>query len=151
MSYNIASAFQQFYYGVFVQDDWRVSSRLTLNLGLRWDYESPFSERYNRQNRGFDFTGTSPLQPQVTGLTLKGGLLFTDSDHQLPSKRDLNNWQTRVGAAYRLFQNTVLRGGFGIMYMPTLVTGGANGFSVSTAYVASTDNNLTPARSTTRV
>jgi hypothetical protein len=149
VSYNIAYAFQQIYYGAFFQDDIRVNSRLTLNLGLRWDYEGPMSERYNRQNRGFDFNVTNPLQSSVSGLTLKGGLLFTDKDNRLPFKRDLNNWQPRVGAAYRLFNNTVMRAGFGSMYPPTFQHGNANGYSVSTSYVASTDGGLTPDHSLT--
>ena len=145
VSYTIASAFQQIYGGFFAQDDWRVSSRLTLNLGLRWEYESPMSERYNRQNAGFDFNATNPLQSQVTGLTLKGGLLFTDSSHRYPFVKDLNNWGPRIGAAYKLFNNTVLRGGFGTNYSVTFQTGGNTGFSANTGYVASNDSNLTPA------
>lgn len=144
-SNNIASAFKQTYTGFFVQDDWRVTSRLTLNLGLRWEYESPMSERYDRQNRGFDFTDANPLQAQVTGLALKGGLLFTTPNQPLPFVRDLNNWGPRLGFAYRIGENTVLRGGFGTFYSVTFQTGGANGFSTTTAYVASNDNNLTPA------
>ncbi len=88
----IASAFQQIYEGFFIQDDWRITSKLTLNLGLRWEYESPMSERYNRQNAGFDFTDPNPLQAQVPGLKLLGGLLFTSSKgNRLPFARDLNN------------------------------------------------------------
>lgn len=145
VSYNIASAFQQLYYATFLQDDFRVSQRLTLNLGVRWDYESPMSERYNRQNEGFDFTDPNPIQSKVTGLSVPGGLLFTTASNRLPFKRDLNNFQPRIGAAYRLFANTVLRGGFGAMYMPTFNTGQNNGFSTTTSYVSSTDGNLTPA------
>jgi len=141
--YNIAPAYQALYWAGFIQDDWRLTSRLTLNLGVRWDYESPLSERYDRQNRGFDFNAKSPLQ--VPGLDLRGGLLFTDKDHRLPFQRDLNNVQPRVGVAYRLFGATVLRGGFGLTYMPSFDTGGNLGFSTSTAYVASTDGGLTPA------
>jgi Carboxypeptidase regulatory-like domain len=144
---NIASAFQQLYYGGFLHDDWRVSSRLTLNLGLRWDYESPMSERYYRQNLGFSYDAVNPLQAQVPGLTLKGGLLFTNGVNKLPFKKDLNNYQPRIGAAFRLTENTVLRGGFGIMFTPTFDTGQSNGFSASTSYVASTNGNLTPANS----
>src|SRR5664280_532546 len=145
LSYTIASAFQQIYEGFVVQDDWRVTPKLTLNLGLRWEYESPMSERYNRQNAGFDINATSPLQSQVTGLTLKGGLLFTDSSHRFPFVKDLNNWGPRIGASYRLFDKTVLRGGFGTNYSVTFQTGGNTGFSANTSYVASNDANLTPA------
>lgn len=141
--YNIAPAYQWLYWAVFLHDDWRLTNRLTLNLGVRWDYESPMSERYNRQNRGFDFTAKSPLQ--VPGLDLRGGLLFTDEKNRLPFQRDGNNIQPRVGVAYRLTNTTVLRGGFGLTYTPTFTTGGNLGFSTTTSYVASTDGGLTPA------
>jgi hypothetical protein len=143
-SVTIASAFQQIYEGFFIQDDWRVTPKLTLNLGLRWEYEAPMSERYNRQNAGFDLDATNPLQSQVTGLALKGGLLFTDSKHRLPFVRDLNNWGPRIGVAYRPFTNTVLRGGFGMNYSVTFQTGGNTGFSANTAAVTSNDGGLTP-------
>jgi hypothetical protein len=66
------------YYGLYVQDDWRISPRLTLNIGLRWDYESPIAEALNQQNIGFDFTAPSPFQ--VPGLPLQGGLLFASDE-----------------------------------------------------------------------
>ena len=143
-SVTIASAFQQIYTGFFVQDDFRVTPRLTLNVGLRWEYESPMSERYNRQNAGFDFNATNPLQSQVTGLTLKGGLLFTDGNNRYPFVKDLNNWGPRLGAAYRIGDKTVVRGGFGINYSVTFDTGRNTGFSQSTGYVGSNDAGLTP-------
>lgn len=138
--YNIAPAWQQLYYGLFLHDDWRIGSRLTLNLGLRWDYEGPVSERYDRQNRGFDQTAASALQ--VPGMQLKGGLLFTDASTRLPFVRDNNNWQPRVGASYRVLRNTVLRGGYGISYLPTWDNGRTNGYSVSTSYVASIQEGI---------
>lgn len=131
------------YYGLFLQDDWRVTNKLTLNLGLRWDYESPISERFDRQNRGFDWTAPSPLQ--LPGLDLKGKLLFTDSANRLPFKRDLNNLQPRIGVAYQWTSKTVFRGGWGISYLPTFDIGQFNGFSMDTPYVASVDGGLTPA------
>lgn len=131
------------YYALFLQDDWRVTNRLTLNLGVRWDYESPITERFDRQNRGFDVNAPSPLQ--IPGMDLKGRLLFTDSKNRLPFKRDLNNFQPRVGVAYQVGSRTVLRGGWGISYLPTFDTGQFNGFSIDTPYVASVDGGITPA------
>jgi hypothetical protein len=78
-------------------------------------------------------------------LNLKGGLLFTDGQNRMPFKRDLNNWAPRFGASYRMFNNTVLRGGFGTNYSVTFQTGGNTGFSANTDYVPSNDANLTPA------
>jgi hypothetical protein len=144
-SVTIASAFQQLYYGAFVQDDFRVTTKLTLNLGLRWEYEAPMSERYNRQNAGFDFTSTNPLQSQVSGLALKGGLLFTDANNRYPFKKDLNNWGPRLGFAYRPLNKTVIRGGFGMNYSVTFQTGGNTGYSANTSMISSNDTGLTPA------
>jgi hypothetical protein len=144
-SLTIASAFQQIYEGFFVQDDIRVTPKLTVNLGLRWEYESPMTERYNRQNDGFAFTATNPLQAQVPSLKLMGGLLFTSSSNRFPFVKDLNNWGPRIGASYRLFNNTVIRGGFGTNYSVTFQTGGNTGFSANTAVIASNDSGITPA------
>jgi hypothetical protein len=133
------------YYGLFVQDDWRVSPRLTLNLGARWDYESPIAEALNQQNIGFDVAAASPFQ--APGLQLQGGLLFANDETRLPFKRDLNNFQPRFGATFRVDERTVLRGGYALAYLPTFDTGYNNGFSVTTTLVASTDAGITPAAS----
>ena len=60
VSYNITPAYalQQIYMAPFAQDDWRVNSKLTVNLGVRWDYESPFTERYNKQASNFCTTAS---------------------------------------------------------------------------------------------
>ena len=135
-SYNInpAYALQQIYAAPFVQDDWRVTSKLTLNLGFRWDYESPFTERYNKQVSNFCTTCVSPLQASVPGLPLYGGLQFTSSSNRYPYPSDLNNFQPRIGAAYQMTPTTVIRGGFGIIYFNTLERPYAAGFSQSTSY-----------------
>jgi hypothetical protein len=136
-------AYANNYWVGFIQDDWKATRRLTLNLGLRWDYESPLVERYDRHNVGFDPTSTSNLQ--VPGMQVKGGLLFSGvNGTRFPFKRDLNNWQPRIGAAYQLSSNTVFRGGYGMSFLPTFDPGGNLGFSVTTPYVASIDGDITP-------
>jgi hypothetical protein len=161
---NAATADQTTYHGFFIQDDWRVSSKLTLNLGLRYEWEGAYVERYNRLNRGYDFSTPSPIaaaaranyqnapipEIPVSQFNPTGGLLFAGVGG-VPrglSDIDRNNWAPRIGAAYQLTSKTVLRGGYGIFYGASTQTGESrNGFSVSTPYVASIDGNLTPANS----
>jgi hypothetical protein len=135
--YN-AYAYKNSYIVGFVQDDYRVNNRLTVNFGLRWDYEGPQTERFNRLNTGFNPSGTPSLS--VTGLTLKGGLTFADGKDRLPYHRDLNNWQPRVGVSYQIANHTVLRGGWGITYMPTFDLNGNNGYSTTTTMTTTLDS-----------
>ena len=139
-TYNIQAAFalQQIYIAPFVQDDWRVNNKLTVNLGFRWDYESPFTERYNKQVIGFCTTCQNPLQASVPGLTLNGGLQYTSDNNRFTYPRDLNNFQPRLGAAYQATPTTVARAGFGIIYFNTLESPIGTGFSQTTSY-----NNFT--------
>jgi hypothetical protein len=137
-SINIAYALQQIYMAPFIQDDWRVNRRLTLNLGFRWDYESPFTERFNRMVSNFCTTCVSPLQAQVPSLPLNGGLQYVSSSNRFPYSRDLNNFQPRIGAAYEVSPTTVARAGFGIIYFNTLESPISTGFSATTSY-----NNFT--------
>ncbi len=137
-----ALAYGNRYHVLFFQDDWKVSRRLTVNLGLRWDYETPQTERFDRQNGGFDANAASPLQ--VPGVQTKGGLLFTSADNRYPFSRDLNNFQPRAGVAWQLSEKTVFRGGYGISYLPTFDTGFNNGFAVTSPMVTSVDGGLTP-------
>jgi hypothetical protein len=140
ISYNVSPAYalQQLYIAPFIQDDWRATPKLTLNLGFRWDYESPFTERYNQQVLGFCTTCANPLQSSVPGLSLKGGLQFTRSGNRYPYPKDLNNFQPRLGFAYQAWRTTVFRAGFGIIYFNTLEAPIGTGFSQTTSY-----NNFT--------
>ncbi len=137
-------AYSSHYYGVFIQDDWKASSRLTFNIGLRWDLESPLTERFNRLNAGFAFNSLSPVQPPGF-RPIYGGLLFVNNSSRAAYVNDYNNIQPRIGAAYRLGNSTVLRGGFGIYYLPTFDIPGTQGFSTTTQYTASINGNVTPA------
>ena len=136
------------YYGFFFQDDWKVTSRLTLNLGIRYDYTAPWTERYNRQTT-LDFNSTSPLR--VPGLNLSGGLSFPGVGGMPRGQYDpdRNNVAPRFGFAFKAARDTVVRGGFGMFYGPP--TGGGyngnavpiSGFQTSTPWVGSVDG-ITP-------
>jgi TonB-dependent receptor-like protein len=128
---------------LYVQDDFRVSSRLTLNLGLRYEYESPRTERFNRTTRGFGFGLPSPLQ--VPGLRLTGGLLYAGVDGRARGiyDSDRNNFAPRIGFAFSLDRKTVLRGGYAVSYIPVIGSVFSDGYSNSTPWVASTDGGLT--------
>jgi hypothetical protein len=140
-------AYRSYYYSGFIQDDWKVSSRLTLNLGFRWDYEAPMAERYNRMVRGFDFNMASPIAGQVQGLSLKGGLLYagTSGEARQAFNRDYKHPQPRGGFAYKVNDKTVLRGGYGLFFLGQYEMGPATGYSQQTPLVSSVDGGLTPA------
>lgn len=142
---GIDTAFKNRYYAVFVQDDWKITSRLTLNLGLRWDYESSLTERYNRMVRGYDFNATAPIN--APGLNLKGGVMFANvgGNPNYSFTPDRNNIQPRVGVAFQLAPKWVLRGGYGLYYLGQNESGATQGFSRVSNAIVSTDGNLTPA------
>ena len=142
---NYSDAYQNWgsnYLSAFFQDDWRLTDKWMLNMGVRWDYEAPVSEKNNLTNFGFDPNATSPLQ--VAGLpTLKGGLLFGEG--QIFS-RDYNNLGPRVGTTYRVNEKMVVRAGYGLTFLPSVTDRGTQfGFSQVTPIVGSTDGGRTPA------
>jgi len=133
------------YHSLYLQDDWKVSKRLTLNLGLRWEYESPLTDRFNVFT-DFDPYMDSPLK--VPGMNLKGGLTFPGVNGLPRGVYDssFNNFGPRFGFAYQARRNFVVRGGYGISFIPVKGTGFSQrtGFSSSTAMVASNDGGNTP-------
>jgi len=143
------TATQSYYLVGYIQDDWRVNNKLTLNLGLRYDIDTPRTERYNRTNY-FDPFVASPLSrtvPQFPNLT--GGLVFVGVDgrprHQY--KWDRNDFAPRIGLAYQLTPKTVLRAGyahlFGISHQAAHGTFGSSGYRVNHQWVGSADG-ITP-------
>jgi hypothetical protein len=143
-----ALAYEAPYGALFVQDDIRVSRRLTLNLGLRVDFNGGWKERYDRMTRGFDFGVASPLQ--VPGLNLRGGLRYAGQDGFASSNSQGGTVMgPRLGFAYDAGKSTVVRGGFGVIYSGITYFGSgadtALGYSTSTPYVSSIDGGLTPA------
>lgn len=144
---NMAPAYQNHYYAFYFNDDWKLTNRLTVNLGFRWDYETPVVERYDRQLRGLDYNATNPLDSQVSGLDLRGVVEFAgiDGNARTAFNRDRNNFQPRIGAAFRVNDKTVIRGGYGVYYLGQHARGAATGFSQRSNVIASVDGNLTPA------
>ncbi len=132
------------YYGFYVQDDWRVAPRLTLNVGLRYDVEQPRWEKSNGQN-GFDPFTINPVSNTPGVLTFSGRNGLSKYAHRW----DKNNIAPRFGFAYRLpGEKTVLRGGYGLMYGPIYDASVGRVMQASftdTRTFQSTNNGLTPA------
>ena len=144
-TFDIASASS--YFGFYVQDDWKISRKLTLNLGLRWDLDTPHTERFNRLS-SFDISAPSPIAGQVPGFSnLRGAMRFMSADNRRQVPMDLNNWGPRIGFAYKIDEKTVLRGAYAMMYSPSILqasgtsgSSGTEGFRGSTGMIVSTDN-----------
>ena len=128
------------YYGFFFQDDYRATSKLTLNMGLRYEYETPRTERYDRTTRGFDIA-----TPNALGFGARGGLQYAGVAGQPRGiyNPDRNNFAPRFGFAYTMQQKTVLRGGYALHYMPVVGSVDPVGYSTTTAVVTSQDG-ITP-------
>lgn len=147
------------YHGFFIQDDWRISPRLTLNMGIRYELEGGVVESQNRIVSGFDRVSANPLRtaalanynsnvptsvPIDAFQNLAGGLLFADNSNRANQATDKNNWQPRIGISYSLNDKTVVRGGFGIFVAPFQIQAiNQAGFSTPTLFVPSTNNGLT--------
>ncbi|MFB3904504.1 MAG: carboxypeptidase regulatory-like domain-containing protein [Acidobacteriota bacterium] len=142
---------QTHYAGLFIQDDFKVRPNLTLNLGLRYEVETPYTERFDRLAYGFDPDAKLPIS--VPGFEdLRGGYTFVN---QGPYGRrmgtvDTNNWGPRFGFAYSPDSRTVIRGGFGIFFSSAIVNQ-YNGvprtspsFGAITNYVGSSNKDRTP-------
>ena len=149
------------FYGLFVQDDWRATRKLTINLGFRWEYESPATERYNRSSRDIDLATTNPIQAQALASYAKapipevpaaqfrttGGLTFLGRDGLPRQIRDpfYKGFMPRIGYAWQLNPKTVFRGGVGFFVVPAGVdyTDVAQpGFNQRTNAVSSVDNGV---------
>jgi hypothetical protein len=170
---NTSAAYYEHYSAGFVQDDWRVRKNLTINLGLRFDYDAPYHEKHGRTINGFDTTSANPLAPAaiaaynahpisqipVGSFKVPGGVTFPTDGAVYEQTSHL--FSPRIGFAWTpgiLHGKTVFRGGFGMFVQPVgvaqlAITGAYStnpilqqyGFSQTTQYIASNDNFLTPA------
>ncbi len=154
------------FYGFFVQDDWRISPRLTLNLGIRWEYEGAIRERFNRTTRQFDFTTANPIQNAAQANYAKapileiplsqfrtlGGVTFAGVGGNARTVQEpyYRAFMPRAGLAYSLGKMTVLRGGWGMFFGlrgAEMSDSLQPGFNQRTNIVASNDNGQTYAAS----
>jgi hypothetical protein len=143
---------QQIYYqGYYVNDSWRLTNNLTVNLGVRLDVDGSFSERYNR-TVVWQPTAADPLG-QKAGLNLKGQLAFVNSPaypdrHQLGASKVLP--APRVGIAWSPLNNTALRAGYGLVWVsPEQINYSLPPFqsavnAATTTMVTSANGGLTP-------
>jgi len=131
-------ATENYQYAMFVQDNWKVRPRLSLNIGFRYDLSLPRTDRYNHQN-WIDLNAESPLSGETSLGTLYGGDVFASAKQRSIVNKDWKDLQPRFGFAYQFRPTTVVRGGYGIYYSQTRsgATGvapyGADGYNVSTS------------------
>jgi Carboxypeptidase regulatory-like domain/TonB dependent receptor len=122
------------FYSGYVQDDWKLSRKLTLNLGLRYEFEGGFRERFNRGLTGFDLESPLPISQAAqeayatlpasllalrppSDFIVKGGTTYLGQDGQPETvSNGQPGWMPRLGFAYQINDKTVLRGGWGMFY-----------------------------------
>jgi hypothetical protein len=151
-SMNVVANFNDFlrYYGGFVQDDFRITPKLTVNFGLRFEHESGIREANNKLIVGFNSTAASPLQQNVAGVQIPGQVQYAGVNG---NPRETGNALAakpapRIGFAYAAGGKTVVRGGYGIYWAPSFFSfQNTIGYSQTTSIITSTDGNFHPAAS----
>lgn len=149
-AFNIDPAMGLHTYGVYVQDQWRVSSRLTVNAGFRYENQRPATERYDRLEY-FNTTVLNPISSAV-GFNVYGGFQYaqTNGNGRFAWPPNDLNFAPRAGLAYKITDKLVARMGAGIYFLPpsAMITfdqpGQYLGFSSSTAYNATSQNGYVP-------
>lgn len=133
---------QDMYGAVYVQDDIRLTEKLTVNLGLRYDGESPYVDRHNQLNY-FDPNVASPAR-NTSFPNLNGGLSFANQNGngRAVYTAQHGNVAPRLGFAWSPYSTTTFRGGWGISYAPLETSDNAVGFSPSLGYASTTNWNV---------
>lgn len=146
MNYAVYPIFFFPYYAPWVQNDWKITRTLSVNLGLRMDFNIPPTERYNRMNRGFDPNVRSPVNQLIdrsqfaTFPEITGSMLFAGQNGVSRNAANIYGRaiQPRIGVAWAVARKTVLRGGWGRYYInPNNDYLQTNGYSQSTPYANS--------------
>ena len=144
---NTKTFWSQHYWAPFFQDDWKVTKSLTLNLGVRWDFDPAQTERNNSANYAFNTTAVNPVnaQAQVPGhAQLLGGFTFlgVNGNPRAPFALTKFNVQPRVGFAYAVNNKMVIRGGAGESFRSQQAGASTYGFSSTTNYIACDPNHV---------
>ncbi len=167
MSRTASYADNETYIGLFVHDDINLTPRLTVNVGLRWEYETPVTERYNRSVAGFAYDQANPIAAQAqanyaqnpipeiapSAFKVMGGLTFAGVGGNPRGfwSAEKNNFMPRIGLAYQLRRQTILRAGYGL-FIDSIGINGYNsiqsGFSTTTPVQVSLDSGVTYRAST---
>jgi len=129
------------YASLYFQDDYKLTPKLTVNLGLRWEFDGPTSE-VNGQNYSFDPSLVDPTTGKLGAIQFAG--IDGAPSHFVPN--DYRGFLPRAGFAYNIFKNTVLRGGYGIYQLPSIgfsTVGATSKYSVSATF--SSPDGVTPA------
>lgn len=143
---RIRPASKDAYHGFFVQDTWKVTSRLTVNYGIRYEIQEGRTERYNRFAQ-LNLDVPNPIGAQAGMPNLKGGLVFMSKDNRNQWDSSYNNFAPRVGIAYKLSNRLAARSGYGIFFDRTTYSSpltGVDGYSVSTPWTTTQDGGRSP-------
>jgi hypothetical protein len=154
---EIEPATTSYQYAGFAQDNWKITPKLTLNLGLRYDVSLPRTERFNRMNwfdpnvvnplNGGKLSYTDPITGQNVTRQLMGGEVFASPQTRTNWVTDWKDIQPRFGFAYQFDSKTVVRGGYGIYYSQSrngangLLSYGSQGFNQYTTAVTTYQND----------
>ena len=171
---NTYASWYSYYGAVFFQDDWRIKRNLTLNLGVRYDHDGPYNEKYGRTVDGFDTTDANPLaaaaqtayakspltQLPASAFNVLGGLTFPGSGQTAVYKNNSHLVSPRVGFAWTpdvFHGKTVIRGSFAMFVAPVTIAAmgidakfstspdtNQEGFSQTTSLTPTSNNYLTP-------
>jgi hypothetical protein len=132
-------------FGEYVQDDWRPTAKLTLNLGVRYEIQTPYTYRHNAASI-FNPDVLNPISYQV-GRPVLGALQFLGPNNRYVYNPNWDNWAPRLGFSYQPVPKTVIHGGYGIFYPESVTSSGAgdqDGFSTATYTDASLNGGVTP-------
>ncbi|MBI3210936.1 MAG: TonB-dependent receptor [Candidatus Solibacter usitatus] len=110
---------RQWTHELYFQDDWKVTPNISLNLGVRWSYSSPFKTKWEQQSQ-FDPAAVDPVTGRLGAITHPKGAI---------GKRDLNNFQPRLGLAWSFRPKWVFRASFGLMTSDSSGPGGFDEYS----------------------